>query len=260
MIKETGVAISHDGVPIHFDRYGGGALTLVFVHGWCCNRHYWDCQVAALSPRFAVVCLDLAGHGESGSERSRWSAGAFGEDVVAVVRHLGLRQVVLVGHSMGGSVIVEAARRLPEIVIGVIGAETWSLGRSKQAIEQFIGPFRTDFPASMEKFVRASFADGADQTVVDRVAAAMSSASPEIAINAFTEIGGDSGGLREGLRATTAPKIAINAIPRLSAAEALEFGIHPMPMMGVGHFLMIEDPQTFNRLLAQAVERCVSVA
>jgi pimeloyl-ACP methyl ester carboxylesterase len=60
-----------------------------------------------------------------------------------------LAQVVLVGHSMGGPVIVEAARRIPDIAIGVIGAETWSLVRSDQAITQFVAPFRTDFPAAM---------------------------------------------------------------------------------------------------------------
>jgi pimeloyl-ACP methyl ester carboxylesterase len=251
------VARSADGVAIHFDLYDGGSPALIFVHGWCCDRHYWDAQVAAFSPRYEVVCLDLAGHGNSGAGRSRWSAGAFGEDVAAVAQHIGLGQVVLVGHSMGGPVIVEAARRLPNIAIGLIGAETWNLARSQRAIEQFIKPFRSDFAAAMEKFVRASFLDGADQRLVERVVTGVSSASPEIAISVFSEIGGNERDLKEGLRETVVPKIAINAKPTLSEAEALDFEIDLMPMTGVGHFLMMEDPQTFNHLLAQAVERCV---
>jgi pimeloyl-ACP methyl ester carboxylesterase len=256
MPGQTNIAVSDDGVPIHFDLYEGGSPVLVFVHGWCCDRHYWDAQIAAFAPRYRVVCLDLAGHGDSGRGRSRWSAGAFGEDVAAVVRQIGSAQVVLVGHSMGGPVIVEAARRIPDIVIGVIGAETWSLVRSDNAIMQFGAPFRADFPAAMEKFVRASFPDGADPTLVERVVTGMSAASPEIAISTISEVGSNDGGLRQGLREIAVPKIAINAVPRLSAAEALEFGIDLMPMTGGGHFLMIQDPQTFNRLLAQAVEKC----
>jgi pimeloyl-ACP methyl ester carboxylesterase len=257
MPGQTNIAVSDDCVPIHFDLYEGGAPALIFVHGWCCDRHYWDAQVAAFSPRYTVVCLDLAGHGDSGRGRSRWSAGAFGEDVAAVVRHLGLGQVVLVGHSMGGPVIVEAARRIPDIVIGAIGADTWGLGRSQQAIAQFLAPFRADFPAAMDKFVRASFSDGPDPKLVERVVTGMSAASPEIAISAISEIGGNDRALRQGLCEVAIPKIAINATPRLSAAEALDLGIDLIPMTGVGHFLMMEDAQTFNRLLAQAVERCV---
>lgn len=193
MIREcpdqTNIVVSDDGVPIHFDLYEGGSPVLVFVHGWCCDRHYWDAQVAAFAPRYRVVCLDLAGHGDSGRGRSRWSAGAFGEDVAAVVRQIGLAQVVLVGHSMGGPVIVEAARRLSKIVIGLIGAETWNLARSEQAITQFVAPFRTDFPVAMEKFVRASFLDGADPMLIKRVVTGMSAASPEIAIMTISEVG-----------------------------------------------------------------------
>jgi pimeloyl-ACP methyl ester carboxylesterase len=109
----------------------------------------------------------------------------------------------------------------------------------------------------MDKFVRASFSDGPDPKLVERVVTGMSAASPEIAISAISEIGGNDRALRQGLCEVAIPKIAINATPRLSAAEALDLGIDLIPMTGVGHFLMMEDPQTFNRLLAQAVERCV---
>jgi len=64
------------------------------------------------------VSLDLAGHGESGLGRRAWTMPAFGEDVVAVAEKLGLEDVVLTGHSMGGDVIVEAARRMPDRVRG----------------------------------------------------------------------------------------------------------------------------------------------
>ena len=75
----------------------------------------------------------------------------------------------------------------------------------------------------------------------------------------FIEVGTDGHGLREGLLEIAVPKIAINVAPRLSAAEAQELGIGLMPMTGVGHFLMMEDAQTFNGLLARAVEKCIQV-
>ena len=59
--------------------------------------------------------------GESGGGRQRWTMAAFGDDVAAVVRHLGLGEVVLIGHSMGGDVVVETALRLGGQVLGVVG-------------------------------------------------------------------------------------------------------------------------------------------
>ena len=59
---------------------------------------------------------------------------AFGADVVAVIEKLGLRDVVLIGHSMGGDVIVEAARALPERIIGLVWVDTYNtLGNSRAA-------------------------------------------------------------------------------------------------------------------------------
>jgi pimeloyl-ACP methyl ester carboxylesterase len=50
-----------------------------------------------------VVLLDLAGHGHSGSKRSRYTMRAFGEDVQSVTEAVGSKSVILIGHSMGGS-------------------------------------------------------------------------------------------------------------------------------------------------------------
>lgn len=73
------------------------------------------------SAKHRVVTLDLAGHGHSGLARTRYTMKAFGEDVQAVTQAVGGRRVILIGHSMGGSVIAEAARLLPGRVIGLIG-------------------------------------------------------------------------------------------------------------------------------------------
>ena len=74
---------------------------------------------------FKVVSIDLAGHGESGLERKSWTIEAFGGDVAAVVKKLGLKRVILIGHSMGGDVIAEAARQLPGQTVGLIMVDTY---------------------------------------------------------------------------------------------------------------------------------------
>jgi pimeloyl-ACP methyl ester carboxylesterase len=116
---------SADGVPIAYEVHGQGSPALVLVHGWSCDRGYWKEQIEYLAPQYQLVLVDLAGHGASGLGRKDYTMAAFGEDVAAVVDRLGLKSVVLVGHSMGGDVVVEAARRLQGRVIGLVWVDDY---------------------------------------------------------------------------------------------------------------------------------------
>lgn len=141
----------------HFRRWPARALRgarercspLVFVHGWSCDRTYWNGQVGYFADRHQVVAVDLAGHGESGLGRPAWTMPEFGNDVVAVADQLGLSDMVLIGHSMGGDVIVEAALRLGDRVIGLVWVDVYRTLREEadpeDAVEEFLRPFHTDF-------------------------------------------------------------------------------------------------------------------
>ena len=59
------ISISSDGVDIHYEVYGKGEPTLVFIHGWSCDRSYWRAQVEYFAKQYQVITIDLAGHGES---------------------------------------------------------------------------------------------------------------------------------------------------------------------------------------------------
>jgi len=115
-----GEARAPDGVTISYEVRGVRDPALVLVHGWANTRAIWGVHPETLSRRHRVVALDLAGHGASGADRSEWTMEAFGEDVVAVVDELGLESTVLVGFSMGGAVVLEAAERLGDRVLGVV--------------------------------------------------------------------------------------------------------------------------------------------
>jgi pimeloyl-ACP methyl ester carboxylesterase len=262
MHAQSHVAISADGIPIHYDVHGNGAIALVFVHGWCCDRRYWDPQVEHFAPRYTVVCLDLAGHGASGRDRTQWTVPAFGQDIVAVVEQLGLEQVVLIGHSSGGRSIVEAARRLPTAVIGLVSVDTWANVEQTPTSEQVtarLAPFRTHFVEAMRTFVRSTFVPTSEPTLVEHVMASMSAAPPHIGIGAAEEAWGSNRQLREGLQEVTAPKIAINnaSFVTTNMEAAQRYGIEVLLTSGVGHFVMLEEPQTFNRLLDEAVQKCL---
>jgi pimeloyl-ACP methyl ester carboxylesterase len=256
------IAISVGGVPIHYEVNGDGTIALVFVHGWSCDRNYWEGQVSHFAQQYKVVTIDLAGHGDSGLDRKAWTMAAFGEDVVAVISELGLEQVVLIGHSMGASVIIEAARRMPDLVIGLVAADAFKdveQTRTEEQIAEALEPFRANFANTTRKMVHGMFPADADATLVEQVVTDISAVLPEVGIGALQEFRRNDRNLRAGLQEIKGPMVAINSDFKPTNIEgAQRYGIEISLMSGVGHFVMIEDAETFNRLLDAAVKRFVS--
>lgn len=224
---------STDGIPVCYEAHGTGTPALVFVHGWSCDRSYWSRQIGYFAGRYQVVAIDLGGHGESGVGRRAWTMPAFGDDVVAVVEQLGLESTVLVGHSMGGDVIVYAALQVPGQVAGLVWADVYStLGepRTREELQQFLVPFREDFVTATRDHVRRMFLPSSDATLADWVVGDMSAAPPEIAIDALEHAIGNDRAILAGLRELKAPVVAINPGYRPTDVEALgRHGVKTVP-------------------------------
>lgn len=237
---------------------GAGAPALAFVHGWSCDRSYWNGQLGYFARRHQVVAVDLAGHGESGVGRHAWTIPAFGDDVLAVVDQLGLEALVLVGHSMGGDVIVEAGLHLPGRVVGLVCVDMYSsLGEplTPEEIQAFLGPLREDFVTKTRALVRGMFVPSSDPALVDRVAADMSAAPPDIALDSAEHSFRNDRAILDNLRAVDGAGCGDQ--PRLPAdrrrvAPALRH--EDRAHVRRRHFLMMEDPDAFNRILDETIE------
>jgi pimeloyl-ACP methyl ester carboxylesterase len=250
---EVDTAISTDGVPIKYEVHGDGAPALVLIHGWSCDRSYWAEQVGPLSEHYKVVTIDLGGHGDSGMGREDWTIDSFGADVAAVIGALDLQSVVLVGHSMGGDVIVQAARRMRERVRLLIMVDTYKqlgMPSTDEEIDAFVAQLEADFPTVTEGFVRGMFPADAEPALVDRVALDMASAPPAVALSSVRSSfrhAREVTGLIEQLRI---PVVAINPDDApTDMASMAKYGVDVEIMPGVGHFLMMDDPEGFNEVM-----------
>lgn len=185
-----GFAESADRQPIHYLSYGAGDSAVVFVHCWGCNLHYWDGAMRRLRPDQRVVALDLVGHGLSGKRRAKWTVQAFAQDVRAVVDKLGLKHVVLVGHSMSGPIILEAAALMPDKVVGLVPVDTLLDVDQKWPPEKrkaFFAQFHKDFPGTVTKVVRQLFPSTANPALVDWMVADELRADPATSIAILDE-------------------------------------------------------------------------
>lgn len=255
------VVNSQDGTPISYEVFGSGEPTLVLVHGWSCDSRYWRAQVPVLSKKHRVVVLDLAGHGHSGMTRSRYTMRAFGEDVRAVTEATGSKQVILIGHSMGGSVIAEAARLMPGRVIGLIGVDTLENVEYPLTAEEFkkmVAPMEKDFVSGSRQFVGEMLYPETDRQLKEWIIADISSAPPDVALSAMREMMGQyiTGEAAKVFDALRIPVISVNGDLWPVDVEANRrhmLSYEAIILKKADHFLMMDRPDEFNRALEGAI-------
>ena len=254
-----GVTPAQDGVQIHYETGGSGSPALVFIHGWNCDRSYWSAQLPVFASTHQVVAIDLAGHGDSGVNRENWSMANFGADVAAAADALQLEDIILVGHSMGGPVALEAAKLLKGRIKMVIGADTLSDVSQRYADEQLAGmivAMKADFPGAVDGMVRNSFfLPTSDPALIDQIARDMGAAPPSAGIGALEGLARwFNEDVEQVLADVDVPIRLINSGYRPTntrAGQALTASFEATLMSGVGHFVMQEDPAQFNAIMAE---------
>lgn len=262
---------SKDQSEIAYDVVGDGSTAIVFVHGWTCDRTFWAEQIPYFLKKFTVVTLDLAGHGASGTERTGWTIEAFAEDVASVVNRLGLEQVTLVGHSLGGLVVLEAAHKLPHQTTGVVIVdELMNTSDQYSWFEQMLVylALKISFESSMDFIVRESmFTSSSDRDLVEKVVQAMANSPKVPAVESMVDAGGYFDYFNDNATSTLnrleVPVAIVNAgIPPVKADFKVESQERLLlkGLPNVGHFLMMEAPLEFNHLLDQTIEEMADIA
>ena len=111
--------IDTNGVPTHVEETGSGT-PLVLVHGLGGSTELWRHVIGPLAEEFRVVAYDLRGSGRT-APTGPTSLDELVADLDDLVETLGLGRVLLMGHSMGGSLVLAYAAAHPERVLGVVG-------------------------------------------------------------------------------------------------------------------------------------------
>ncbi len=247
-------AASVDGFNIHSTVTGAGSKTVILVHGYTCDETTWTKQVPALAKQYRVVTLDLPGHGKSDSPKDgKFSMDLFARAVEAVRAEVKVDRVVLVGHSMGTPVILRYAYLYPQRIIALVFAEGLMPIPPAQAAAMtnqgamMAGP---NGRTVREAMIHSFFVAGTSPEVQTKVLNMMLAAPEATAVGAMNAS-------REPAGQTTdihmVPILAIYAGPSHIASRAdvlLHFpNAEYTEISGTGHFLMLENPDEFNRIL-----------
>jgi pimeloyl-ACP methyl ester carboxylesterase len=244
-------AATVDGINIHSSSAGKGPKTVILVHGWTCDETTWNAQVPELSKEYRVITLDLPGHGRSGSPKDgKLSMDLFARAVEAVRKDSKAERVVVVGHSMGTPVVIDYARLYPEhtaAMVFVDGMVTMTAGYRVPDANSMQGP---DGRKARENMIRGMFSASTTPDEQKRILSMMLAAPESTAVGALQATVDSASWKGDVFRE---PVLGLYADH--SGAGNREYMKTHFPNMdyheiaGTGHFLMIEKPQEFNRLL-----------
>jgi len=243
---------SFDGTMIEYEIRDNQGPTLIFVHGWCCNRAFWASQLQEFSTDFKTIAIDLAGHGRSDEGRDDNSLKNFAKDIIAVVDHLELTDFILIGHSMGGGVVLEAARKLGNKIRKIIVVDTFVFDYGQFTSDQvqgFLDSFGADFAGAMQGLVKQTCKPDTETTFINNIAEQMAQTDNVIGLSALkglltwdpSPVWGD---IQAPISCINGDMISADARKRHEG----RFKEHLLP--DTGHFLQIEAPERFNNLLS----------
>lgn len=223
-------------------------MQLVFVHGAGGDHRTWVYQVSYFRKKFAVYAIDLPGHGFSDGSGYA-DIESYAEFVNKFLITLGLRESILVGHSMGGAIIQAIGLNLIKHVKGLVLVGT---GAKLRVNPLFIEKFKVVNEESAELFCKYAFAEGCDKVLIDSSKEMILKTNSDVFYNDF--IACDKFDLMNEVERIDLPVLILGSsedkMTPLKYSEYLHNRIKNSVLSiieGAGHMLMMEKPDLVNR-------------
>ena|SRR2546422_5171314 len=256
-------SVRFEGMNVVYASRGRGEPALVFVHGWSCDRSFWEAQMA--SPTLArgrrLLAVDLPGHGESDKPAIHYTMDLFARAIASVLDDAGVRRAVLVGHSMGTPVIRQFYRLHPSRTAGLVMVDgpLQPFLDNSASWEEFLAPLRgADYREWAGKFVEARLDPATDPAERDHVRRVIL-ATPQHVMIGSMEAFSDPAIWKED--PIEVPVLMVMAKGPFATPEFEAFLKRLAPradyrvMEGVSHFLMMDRPAEFNDMVGDWLAR-----
>ncbi|MCL3993803.1 alpha/beta fold hydrolase [Streptomyces lavenduligriseus] len=157
-----------DNITLHYEDLGAGR-PLVFLHGWGTSGRVWDAQAAGLMADHRVITLDWRGCGRSGRPADGYTISRLAGDVLEFVDALELDRPVMIGSSIAGAFIIEAALAAPDRFRAIIpvDAGVHHFSGLQSATDKLLANLRADRAGTLADFVPHWYRPGASTAMID---------------------------------------------------------------------------------------------
>ena len=243
-------------------------LPVVFVHGFPFNHAMWEPQMLTLPNEYRAIAYDVRGHGESDVADGIYSIEFFVDDLIALLDHLVLKQVVLCGLSMGGYIALRAIERHPDRFKGLVLCDTRSEAdptEAKVKRSASIKAVKTNgVKAFAEGFVKAVFAPQTfekNPAAVEKIKSAIVGNSPLGICGTLLALASrtDTSASLPNIKVPTLILVGEqDAITPVAASQAMNEKIqgselHVIP--NAAHMSNLENTEAFNAALLKFLKR-----
>ena len=154
-----------NGTEIHYEMHGKqGSSWLILSHSLACTTRMWDPQVAAFKDRYCILNYDMRGHGKSAAPAGPYTLDLLADDVLGLMKELGIKRATYIGLSIGGMIGQMLALKQPAMFDKMVLADT---GHSQppEAIKQWEERIRIAqtqgmkalVPSTMERWFTPAF-------------------------------------------------------------------------------------------------------
>lgn len=228
---------------VHYEALGRGK-PLLFLHDWLGSWRYWVPTMVDMSSSYRAYALDFWGFGDSDRVVTRYSVAGYVGQVELFMDQMGIRQVPIIGHGLGGLVAVYFALAHPERVDQLMTVSPPltrdNIGRPLSGFSGGDNPAKVILGRKLKSYeevdIEAAKTDG--NAVVQSVRSAMDhdllDALEELDLPVLLVCGRED---------------PIIQVPEEGLLEDLDYNIFPFIFDGAQHYPMLDETSKFNRLL-----------
>ena len=245
--------LKRNGIALFYEEAGKGAPPILLVHGLAGDHTFMTPQFEHFRRSHRVVSVDLRGHGQSEQPQQEYTIAGFADDLAWLCRELGTYKPVLIGHSLGGMIVLDLAARYPDVPAAIValdaiivppaGTDAWL-----QPVTQ--GLRTPAYREVLRQFMELSFAPTDDPQRKARLVDQMVSAPQQVVVSTWDGMfAWDSA---TAAAACKAPVLYIDTgTPNADLPRFHELCLQLVigKTVGSGHFLELEVPEQVNAMI-----------
>ncbi|MGB0575447.1 MAG: alpha/beta fold hydrolase [Alphaproteobacteria bacterium] len=247
----------NDGVKVYYEVNGEG-MPFVMLHANPCDHRMWMYQISHFARHFRVIALDMRGYGRTDKVETPYRFGDLVGDVIAVCQQENVSNGILAGASMGSKIAFKLGVDHPDLFQAQIHVGGNSF-RGSSYDGRITGYENEDLPPYRANHLKELFAPGFSETDRGRYLSSIiledSKRLSGRAIGALFHTF-DNVNLSEQVSEINVPVLIVNGIHDNSLkggqkTAALIEGAQHETIPNAGHLCILEDPETFDRLVEE---------
>ena len=263
------MVLDKNGVKLAYYVYGEGAPTLVFVVAWIWTAEFWLPQVNYFSQNFKMITVDMRGTGESDKPPDNYTIDLYADDLNSIIEELQEKNIVLVGESIGASIVIRYITKYPGkvsklVLIGgspkFVATDDFPYGMPQDYIDAQIALAMESYPEWLRAFLEVIFPEPGTEYLKEWGFKMSQKTPKEIAMNSIMNL--FEADLRPLLGKINVPTLILHgeSDPVFTRAfEGAKYTHENIPgskmhmIKGKGHFPSITAAEDFNKVLKEFI-------